>query len=70
MGKTKATHESSSDAASDSGSEEPRGSGGIDRSAIRQLLALTPEERIRSAVADAKNLRRFDLAAKVTSKGR
>jgi hypothetical protein len=33
----------------------------IDRSAIRYLLTLTPEQRIRLAAADARNLRRFDL---------
>jgi len=41
----------------------------IDRSAIRYLLSLTPEERIRLAAADARNLRRFDLEVE-KSKGR
>jgi hypothetical protein len=41
----------------------------IDRSAIRYLLALTPEERIRLAAADARNLHRFDLEVE-KSKGR
>ena len=41
----------------------------IDRSAIRYLLTLTPEERIRLAAADARNLRRFDLEVE-KSKGR
>lgn len=41
----------------------------IDRSAIRYLLTLTPEERIRLAAADARNLHRFDLEVK-KSKGR
>ena len=33
----------------------------IDRSTIRYLLTLTPEERIRLAAAEARNLRLFDL---------
>jgi hypothetical protein len=41
----------------------------IDRSAIRHLLTLTPEERIRLAAADAGNLHRFDLEVE-KSKGR
>ena len=41
----------------------------IDRSVIRYLLTLTPEERIRLAAADARNLHRFDLAVE-KSKGR
>ena len=41
----------------------------IDRSAIRYLLTLTPEERIRLAAADARNLHRFDLEVE-KSKGR
>ena len=40
-----------------------------DRSAIRYLLTLTPEERIRLEAADARNLRRFDLEVE-KSKGR
>ena len=42
---------------------------GIDRSAILYLLTLTPEERIRLAAADARNLHRFDLEVE-KSKGR
>lgn len=34
---------------------------GIDRSTIRHLLTLTPEERIRLAAEEARNLRLFDL---------
>lgn len=41
----------------------------IDHSTIRHLLTLTPEERVRLAAADARNLRRFDLEVK-KSKGR
>jgi len=41
----------------------------IDRSAIRHLLTLTPEERVRLAAAEARNLHRFDLEVK-KSKGR
>lgn len=41
----------------------------IDRSAIRYLLTLTPEERIRLAAAEARNLRLFDLQV-AKSKGR
>jgi hypothetical protein len=41
----------------------------IDRSTIRHLLTLTPEERIRLAAADARNLRLFDLEVE-KSKGR
>ncbi|HUR79863.1 MAG TPA: hypothetical protein VM733_03805 [Thermoanaerobaculia bacterium] len=33
----------------------------IDLSAIRYLLTLTPEERIRLAAEEARNLRRFDI---------
>jgi hypothetical protein len=33
----------------------------IDLSAIRHLLTLTPEERIRLAAEEARNLRLFDL---------
>ena len=36
----------------------------IDRSAIHYLLALTPEERIRLAAEEARNLHRFDLEVK------
>lgn len=41
----------------------------VDRSTIRYLLTLTPEERIRLAAAEANNLERFDLEVK-KSKGR
>ena len=40
----------------------------IDRSAIRYLLTLTPEERIRLAAADARNLHRFDLEVEKSKK--
>ncbi|HEV8433385.1 MAG TPA: hypothetical protein VGR95_08230 [Thermoanaerobaculia bacterium] len=33
----------------------------VDLSTIRYLLALTPEERVRLAAAEARNLRLFDL---------
>ena len=33
----------------------------IDTSTIRYLLTLTPEERVRLAGEEARNLRRFDL---------
>jgi hypothetical protein len=41
----------------------------IDRSTLRYLLTLTPEERIRLAAAEARNLHRFDLEVE-KSKGR
>jgi hypothetical protein len=41
----------------------------IDRSAIRYLLTLTPEERVRLAAAEARNLYLFDLEVE-KSKGR
>lgn len=41
----------------------------IDRSAIRYLLTLTPEERVRLAGTEARNLRLFDLEVE-KSKGR
>jgi hypothetical protein len=41
----------------------------IDTSTIRYLLTLTPEERIRLAAEEARNLRRFDLEV-AKSKGR
>lgn len=41
----------------------------IDRSAIRYLLTLTPEERIRLAGEEARNLHRFDVEVR-KSKGR
>jgi hypothetical protein len=34
----------------------------IDLSTIRYLLTLTPEQRLRVAAEEARNLRRFDLA--------
>jgi len=37
---------------------------GIDRSAIRRMLKLTPEERIRLLVEEARNLEEFDRLAK------
>jgi hypothetical protein len=33
----------------------------VDLSTIRYLLTLTPEERVRLAAAEARNLRLFDL---------
>ena len=42
---------------------------GVDRSTIRYLLTLTPEERVRLAAADARNLRLLDLEVE-KSKGR
>jgi hypothetical protein len=41
--------------------EKPPEKPAVDLSTIRYLLALTPEERLRLAVAEAHNLRRFDL---------
>jgi hypothetical protein len=41
----------------------------IDTSTIRYLLTLTPEERVRLAAEEARNLRRFDLEV-AKSKGR
>jgi hypothetical protein len=41
----------------------------IDTSTIRHLLTLTPEERIRLAAEDARNLRRFELEVE-KAKGR
>ncbi len=37
---------------------EPRSGIGVDRSAIRELLRLTPAERARQAVQEARNLAR------------
>lgn len=39
--------------------DEPRPNG-IDRTVIRRLLALTPAERFRLAVEEARNLAAFD----------
>ncbi|HEY2093816.1 MAG TPA: hypothetical protein VGJ81_18240 [Thermoanaerobaculia bacterium] len=41
----------------------------VDRSTIRHLLTLTPEERVLLAAAEARNLRLFDLEVE-KSKGR
>lgn len=41
----------------------------IDSSTIRYLLTLTPEERVRLAAEEARNLRLFDLEV-AKSKGR
>lgn len=38
---------------------EPRLGSGVDRSAIRELLRLTPAERARQAVQEARNLARL-----------
>jgi len=38
----------------------------IDRTAIRHLLTLAPEERLRLAASEARNLRRFDLAVRIS----
>ena len=40
----------------------------IDLSAIRHLLTLTPEERIRLAAEEARNLRLFDLEVEKSRK--
>jgi hypothetical protein len=37
---------------------------GIDRSTIRRLLQLSPEERIRLLVEEVRNLEEFDRLAK------
>lgn len=42
----------------------------IDTSTIRYLLTLTPEERVRLAGEEARNLRRFDLEVAAGSKGK
>jgi hypothetical protein len=47
--------------------DEPRAE--VDLSTIRYLLTLTPEERVRLAAEEARNLRRFDLEVE-KSKGR
>lgn len=36
----------------------------VDRTAIRRLLALTPAERIRLAIEEARNLQKFDQRRK------
>ncbi len=41
-------------------SANPRPGEGVDRTAIRQMLALTPAERLRLAVEEARNLASFD----------
>jgi len=41
----------------------------IDTSTIRHLLTLTPEERVRLAAEEARNVRRFDIEVE-KSKGR
>jgi hypothetical protein len=41
----------------------------VDRSTIRHLLTLTPEERVLLAASEARNLRLFDLEVE-KSKGR
>lgn len=38
----------------------PLGGYGIDRTAIRQLLSLTPTERLRLAREEQRNLQRFE----------
>ncbi|HYO46571.1 MAG TPA: helix-turn-helix transcriptional regulator [Gemmatimonadota bacterium] len=40
----------------------PRRGEGVDRTAIRELLALSPEERLRRAAAEARNLADFESA--------
>jgi predicted transcriptional regulator len=40
----------------------PRRGDGIDRSSIRQILELSPTERLRLAAAEARNLARLDQA--------
>lgn len=42
----------------------PRRGEGVDRTAIRELLALSPEERLRRAVAEARNLAAFERAVR------
>jgi transcriptional regulator with XRE-family HTH domain len=43
----------------------PSGGAGVDRTAIRAILALPPAERLRLAAADARNLDRFLAGAGV-----
>ena len=45
-----------------------RSSAKIDLSTIRYLLTLTPEERVRLAAEEARNLRRFDLEVEKSKK--
>jgi hypothetical protein len=40
----------------------------IDTTAIRYLLTLTPEERVRLAAEEARNVRLFDLEVEKTKK--
>lgn len=42
----------------------PRGGIGVDRTLIRDLLARTPEERLRLAASDARGLAAFDAAVR------
>jgi transcriptional regulator with XRE-family HTH domain len=42
----------------------PRRGEGVDRTGIRELLALSPEERLSRAVAEARNLADFDSAVR------
>jgi hypothetical protein len=41
---------------------EPKPGTGVDRTTIRRLLNLTPAERIRLLVEEARNLAEFDRA--------
>ena len=42
----------------------PRRGEGVDRTGIRELLALSPEERLRRAAAEARNLADFESAVR------
>lgn len=42
----------------------PRRGQGVDRTAIRELLALSPDERLRRATAEARNLADFETAVR------
>lgn len=42
----------------------PRRGEGLDRTGIRELLALTPEERLRRAATEARNLAEFERAVR------
>jgi hypothetical protein len=48
---------------------ESKPASGIDTSTIRYLLTLTPEQRVRLAAEEARNLRLFDLEV-AKAKGR
>ncbi|HJW95757.1 MAG TPA: hypothetical protein VJ901_19255 [Thermoanaerobaculia bacterium] len=48
----------------DSNSTQQPPGAGIDRTVIRELLKLTPEERLRLLVEEVRNLQEFDRVTK------